>query len=191
MRRGLTLGTAIALVVALIPAVALAQSPGPSLYPSVPGGHPAHIHTGLCPEPGPIQYGLSDVSEHMVVNGSQQAGDIVGPLSALPALVSVTKVGAGLLALADGNHAVNVHQSAEDMATYIACGDIGGVMIGTSDLAFGLAELNNSGFNGVAYIHDNGDDTSTVYVFLMSKEAAPGASPSGGPAASPAPSPSS
>jgi hypothetical protein len=35
-----------------------------------------------------------------------------------------------------------------------------------SDLALGLGELNGSGYSGVAWLHDNGDGTTTVTVFL-------------------------
>ncbi len=49
-----------------------------------------------------------------------------------------------------------------------------------SDLAIGLAELNGSGHSGVAWLHDNGDGTTTVDVVLMHRgmmrtpEATPG-----------------
>jgi hypothetical protein len=118
----------------------------------------------------------------MAVDGAEQAGDALGAQSAVQALVSVTTVPAGVVAIADGNHAVNVHQSAEDMGTYIACGDIGGTMIGTGDLAFGISEQNSSGYSGVGWIHDRGDGSSTVYVFLVESGAAPGASPASSPA---------
>jgi uncharacterized cupredoxin-like copper-binding protein len=165
---------AITLVV-LSGAVAVAQTPGPeggtpapapSLFPPVPGGHPAHVHVGLCPQPGDIAWGLSHVSDQMLVDGTSQAGSPVGAPTARPVLTSVTTVPADLATLADGNHSINVHLSDEDMGTYIACGDIGGTTSGGTELAFWLAEQNDSGFNGVAQIHDRGDGTSTVSIFL-------------------------
>ncbi len=39
-------------------------------------------------------------------------------------------------------------------------------MMGASDLAIGLATLNDSGYSGVATLHDNGDGTTTVTVYL-------------------------
>ena len=51
----------------------------------------------------------------------------------------------------DGDYAINVHLSADEIDTYIACGDIGGVV--TTDegedqpeLIIGLGELNDSGY---------------------------------------------
>src|SRR5262249_37713045 len=50
-------------------------------------------------------------------------------------------------------------------------------------LVIGLGELNGSGYSGVAWLHDNGDGSTTVSVFLTEKEgegAAPAASPESG-----------
>ncbi len=68
-----------------------------------PGRHPAHIHQGTCANlnPAPL-YPLTDV-----VDG-----------------VSVTAVNQGLPAVLRGQFAINVHQSPENIQTYIACGDI-------------------------------------------------------------------
>jgi len=163
-------------------------SAGPSLFPSIPGGHPAHIHDGLCPDPGPIVAGLSDVSDQFAVDGQPAGGDALGAVTAVPVMVSVTTVHMGVKDIADGRHSINVHQSADQMDQYIACGDAGGTLIGGADLAFGLAEQNGSGVSGTAWVHDRGDGSSTVYLFLTSADggAAAGSStaPSQGPAGS-------
>ena len=65
-----------------------------------------------------------------------------------------------------GGHAIIVHESAENIQNYIACGDIGGSSCSAADLPIGLAPLNDSGYSGVALLHDNGDGTTTVSVFL-------------------------
>ncbi len=75
-----------------------------------------------------------------------------------------------------GEHAINVHASADDLGTYIACGDIGGITIGEADLPIGLGELNDSDANGVALLHDNGDGTTTVSVFIVPPASAMSAS---------------
>ena len=36
-----------------------------------------------------------------------------------------------------------------------------------ADLVIGLGTLNDSGYSGVATLHDNGDGTTTVNVYLM------------------------
>jgi uncharacterized cupredoxin-like copper-binding protein len=128
--------------------------------------HPAHIHAGTCAQLGDVVAPLSNVSDAALVNGTPVAGAPRGPASAIPVEVSITTVPLALADIISGGHAINIHESAENIGTYIACGNIGGPLIGTSDLAIGLGELNHSGYSGVAWLHDNGDGTTTVYVFL-------------------------
>ena len=85
-------------------------------------------------------------------------------------------------------HAINVHESAEAIQNYIACGDIGGRVI-DGDLVIGLRELNDSGHHGVAVLEGD-DDGTDVTLYLARKEPAPRPSRSGhrcGPAATDAP----
>lgn len=66
---------------------------------------PAHIHPGTCADLDPQpQHGLTDV-----VDGRSET-TVRAPLSALRA----------------GALAINVHKSAAEAQTYVACGDIGG-----------------------------------------------------------------
>jgi plastocyanin len=128
--------------------------------------HPAHIHSGNCTELGDVVYPLSDVSESSLVNGTPIAGAVGGATDAVPVALSGTTVAAPLADLLASPFAINVHESAENIGNYIACGTIGGALIGTSDVAFGLSELNGSGYSGVATLHDNGDGTTAVSVYL-------------------------
>ncbi|HEX5991685.1 MAG TPA: cupredoxin domain-containing protein, partial [Thermomicrobiales bacterium] len=64
-------------------------------------------------------------------------------------------------------HALNVHESAEAIQNYIACGDIGGRVI-DGDLVIGLRELNGSGHHGVAVLE--GDDDGTDVTVYLSEE---------------------
>jgi hypothetical protein len=64
---------------------------------------PAHIHAGQCgPSLGKVVYPL-----HNVENGT-----------------SDTLVNASLASISNGQFAVNVHQSAANISTYVACGNI-------------------------------------------------------------------
>src|ERR687885_1140038 len=68
-----------------------------------PSAQPAHIHQGTCANLNPKpQYPLNDVT-----NGK-----------------SDTTVNASLASLMNGNSAINVHKSAAEIQTYVACGDI-------------------------------------------------------------------
>lgn len=64
---------------------------------------PAHIHTGSCPEPGAVKYPLTNV----VDGNSETTLDVsMKDLMANPAL------------------AINVHKSAAEIKTYVACGNL-------------------------------------------------------------------
>lgn len=75
---------------------------------------------------------------------------------------STTTVDVPLSDIISGEHAINVHESAENIQNYIACGDITGVE--TGGLQIELAELKDSGFEGIATLTNNGHDTTTVTV---------------------------
>jgi plastocyanin len=152
--------------------------------------HPAHIHNGTCDNLGDVVYPLNAVGAPMTdANGTPIPEMQMGATDAIPVDVSVTTVAASLNDLVGAAYAINVHESAENIGNYIACGNIGGMMMG-SDLAIGLGELNGSGYSGVASLHDNGDGTTTVAVYLTEEygaskgEGAEGSPASGGETAS-------
>ena len=131
--------------------------------------HPAHIHSGTCAELGDVVLPLTDVAPI--------DGESGGAASALPVKVSETTVDAALQDIIDGGHAINVHLSAEDIGTYIACGDIGGVVnTGENDseqeLIIGLGELNDSGHTGVAWLGADGDQTHVAVMLVEPSEMA-------------------
>jgi len=129
--------------------------------------HPAHIHSGTCGDGlGDVVYPLSNVSESVLVDGTPIAGAAGGATDAIAVAISGTTVPSSLADLLASPYAINVHESAENIGNYIACGNIGGTMIGTSDLAIGLGAINESGYSGVATLHDNGDGTTGVSVYL-------------------------
>lgn len=140
--------------------------------------HPAHIHDGLCPEPGDVVKPLSDL-----VIGTDAA---VGVPSAIPVEISTSTVDMSLDDILSAERSINVHESQDAMDTYIACGDLGGQMLGDSSIAIGLSELNGSGHRGVAYLQDNGDGSTNVQVFLINEALVEGVT-GGEPGASAAP----
>jgi plastocyanin len=145
--------------------------------------HPAHVHTGQCPTPGDVVFPLSNVGSADNVDGTPTAGGSpVGLSSAVPVDASTTTIKSALSDLVASPHAIVVHESAANIQNYLVCGDIGGTMMGASDLAIGLAAVNNSGYSGIATLHDNGDGTTTVAVF-MTESGEGGASAEASPAA--------
>jgi hypothetical protein len=145
--------------------------------------HPAHIHDGSCENLGDIAVPLNDVAYGgmaggMAMGGTPAAaasmstpmamGETVGSSSAVPLKTSVTLVDLPLAQIADGQHAINIHESAEAIDVYIACGDVGGQMLGDM-LVIGLQELNDSEQVGVAVLEEIGDRTQ-VAIFLQDQE---------------------
>ncbi|MGH2535308.1 MAG: cupredoxin domain-containing protein [Thermomicrobiales bacterium] len=179
-RRGLLAPTALMAVALLLGAVITGG--GQSVRAQDAAGHPGHIHSGTCAELGDVVFPLENAGGGTMM-GTPVAAEMMGPETAIPALVSITTVEADLATIIDGGHAINFHESAENMGNYVACGDIGGAVMG-SDLAIGIGELNDSGLSGAAWLHDNGDGTTTVAVFLtQSGEATDAAAADGGEAA--------
>jgi plastocyanin len=119
--------------------------------------HPAHIHSGTCDNLGDIVAPLSDVTE-------LTAGEVFGAPSAVLVKESETDVALPLGDILSAPHAINVHESAEAIQNYIACGDIGGRVI-DGVLTIGLRELNGSGHHGVAVLGGRDDGTDvTLYL---------------------------
>jgi hypothetical protein len=58
-----------------------------------------------------------------------------------------------------------VHNSVDDMGTYISCGNIGGHDVNGTFLV-GMGPVGDSPFSGIANITDNGDGTSAVTVSI-------------------------
>ena len=130
--------------------------------------HPAHIHSGTCDQLGDVVYPLADV---MTLTGEE-----MGATGGHAVKVSeVNHVEAPLQEILDGGHAINVHLSAEEIGTYIACGNIGGMVHEREngegmELVIALAELNDSGHVGIAWLGDDGEGGTNVSVSLIEPE---------------------
>jgi hypothetical protein len=135
---------------------------------------PAHIHAGTCPEVGDVVFPLEDVAPVTAMDAdaatpeaTSQAVGITGEVLA----ESTTQVEATLDDILAAEHAINVHESAENIDVYIACGDLTGTPT-NGELHIQLQELSESGFAGEAHLVDNGDGTTTVTVTLMASAGA-------------------
>ena len=131
--------------------------------------HPAHIHLGTCEEldPNPVAP-LNDVAPrgYDVEAGafSEEVEAARGALNVAPVEVSESTAEVGFDEVLETSHAINVHASAQDVQTYIACGDIGGQVF-DDQLFVSLQEQNDSGYFGIAVLEPDGDNTKvTVYL---------------------------
>jgi hypothetical protein len=130
--------------------------------------HPAHIHSGTCDQLGDVVYPLADVAyptgEQMGAGGGHEVKISEG-----------NHVDAPLQDLLDGQYAINVHLSADEIGTYIACGNISGVVHDQEnregkEIVIGLGELNDSGHVGIAWLGDDGKGGTDVSVSLIEPE---------------------
>lgn len=154
--------TIVALTMTTVPA-SLAQEATPVAGTPVaqaPVSRPVHIHNGDCVNLGEVVAPLADLTAP-VGQSSGQAD------KATVAESSFTVVPMTLDALLGSNYAINVHLSAEQIGTYLACGEIGGVVNANGELVIGLREMSNSGFTGIAFLTPGIDGASTnVSVFI-------------------------
>ena len=155
---------ALAALTLAVPA-GLAQTP---VGDTAEEAHPAHIHSGTCDQLGDVVYPLADVAT--------LTGEQMGAAGGHAVKVSeVNHVDAPLQEILDGGHAINVHLSAEEIGTYIACGNIGGIVHEREngegmEITIALAELNDSGHVGIAWLGDDGEGGTNVTVSLIEPE---------------------
>jgi hypothetical protein len=155
---------AFAALTLLVP-VSLAQTP---VADTAAEAHPAHIHTGTCDQLGEVVFPLADVVS--------LTGEEMGAAGGHPVKVSeVNHVDVPLQEILDGGHAINVHLSADEIDTYIACGNIGGVAHEREngegmEVVIALAELNDSGHVGIAWLGDDGEGGTNVAISLIEPE---------------------
>lgn len=146
------------------------------------GPYPAHIHAGTCDALGDVVHPLSDATH--------PEGDAQGSEPSLRVSSSTTRIPIALADLLAEPHALNVHKSAEDIGTYVACGDLGGVVV-EGELVIALAELDDSGLSGVAVIREAGNETEVRFYLSQTTSDDDGngaaATPAGSPAADASP----
>ena len=162
---------------ALAPSMSIAQDATPSMMQGT-HQHPAHIHSGTCETLGDVVFPLNDLTSPEAM-GTPMAGMASTPMAGMDATPmaemgevvaqSTTIVEASLEDILGAEHAINVHESAENIDVYIACGDITGTADG-GQLQIMLEEINDSGYHGMVMLMDAGDGTTRVDVWLMQRE---------------------
>ncbi len=175
-RRTMPAKASIAMVAVLVGAGVLAGAVRAQGDPP----HPVHVHSGSCDDLGDIVVPLDDVV-------AVAEGTLEGAGSAVPVMLSDTEVDLPLAAILAAPHAINVHESAENIGEYVACGDIGGRVI-DGKLAIGLQEINGSDLSGVAVLEADDDDETDITIYLTEEGRTAGAeAPSAGAAPDAAP----
>jgi len=153
---------------------AVAQDASPVASPTAGGGHPGHIHSGTCENLGEVVVPLPvvNIGGEMMGMATPMASPMASPMagmmgasSAMPAAAVSATIDLALSDILAAEHAINYHESAENIGNYIACGAIGGQPDAQGNLFIGLQELNGSGVSGIAWLQESGAQT-VVTVFL-------------------------
>src|ERR671916_1800865 len=122
--------TIIALCLASIGGSLLGGSDGQAQEASPP--RPSHIHSGDCDELGEVVQPLNSLTVPV--------GAVSGNSDAVIAEAAFTSIPQPLDELLAEDHALKVHLSADQIQTYLACGDIGGAAGGRGAALVGAEE---------------------------------------------------
>lgn len=150
-------------------AAGLVGTPGASQVHNHPG-RTTHIYDGSCDRLGEVAYALNPVGAGEMTGAAMEdvprmaIGDLVGATTASPVEIGRITLDAPIAEIVAERRALNVQISEFEYGNYVACGDVGGTLSGGT-LAFGLHELNGSGFSGVAVLQETAEGTLvTVYL---------------------------
>src|SRR5215207_6617749 len=130
------------------------------------GGHaqevspprPSHIHSGDCDELGEVIQPLNSLTVPV--------GAVSGNSDAVVPEAAFTSIPQSLDVLLAEDHALKVHLSADQIQTYLACGDIGGAADADGALIVGMKELDDSGYAGIAYLVPAADGSTSISVMI-------------------------
>ena len=150
---------------------------------AVTPSHPAHIHAGTCGEdldPNPLGP-LTNIEPRMNEDSDDEnANSPQGVLTATTVLYSMSdEVEVPWEDMLATSHAINIHESDENIDVYIACGDIGGVVV-DGELVIALHPQSESGHTGIAVLTEDGDGNVDVEIYLSEPadgDAAPDVTP--------------
>lgn len=185
----------LALLVSLGARLTMAQDATPVPITDLASiSHPAHIHLGACDALSDVVFPLSDLTP--VTAAATPVATDGTPVATeerfrMPGLnmdevvsESYSTIDVSLADLIAGGYAINIHESADNIANYIACGEITDNTGGTQ-LQVDIKQLNGSGLEGLALLEANEDGSTKVTVMLIETElATPVASPAASPVAS-------
>jgi plastocyanin len=145
---------------------------------SLTAGFPVAIHAGTCDAPVAdpehdlgvaLPWGSDDDDE----DDDESRGNPPPTLT----LATDETVDATYDDLLDSPHVILVHQNPDVAGSYLACGELGGV-VEDGELAITLRPLNDSGIAGVAILDEDEDETDvTVYVIGVAPPASGVATP--------------
>ena len=143
------------------PGLAQEGTPEAAIDP-VDVSRPAFVQTGGCDAPGEAVETLSDLT--------RTPGETVGASGAIVTSRSFTEVPIALEALLAEDFSINIRRSAQEIDTYLACGEIGGILDPGGALTIGLRDIAGSGRSGIAYLASGADPATTGILIFMTED---------------------
>jgi hypothetical protein len=134
-------------------------------------GNPIQIQSGTCDDAGDSVFTLESVAGEALSDEPDatpipaedaQPGEVIGR--------SQYTVDVSLEDMLAEDHAIIVHERADRLGEFVACGDIDGEVDTEGSLIINLEEFGDSGVMGRAVLADNDDGTASVTVTLADAE---------------------
>ena len=99
-------------------------------------------------------------------SSEEEDRQVEGTLTAAPVLTSNSEdLDLSFDDMLAESHSVTVHLSDDDLQTYVACGEIGGLVV-DDQMVIALHEVDGSGYNGIAMLAKDGDGNVDVTIYL-------------------------
>lgn len=132
---------------------------------------PSHIHEGTCDALiGPdFVFELTDVA----IGEGEALGEEASVAEVEPVGVGFTMVNRSLDDLVATALAIDVHRSADDEESFVACGEIAGPLTANGGLAVAMTEQGGSGFPGVAFFTRSTVDPNLTGLSVLLVEPSP------------------
>jgi len=161
-------------LIALGAAVSLAGLGGSVLAQSPV--HQLELVVGSCAEPGAVVASIEEVATDDALDPAPAAMSRV--VKALGGTLAHASVPVALRDLAAQAHAVRVYEPARPPGRLVACGEYAGFDLNETDVQLGLVGSGGRDVQGVVWLHDRGDGTTSAD-FVIATPGAAGATTAG------------
>lgn len=158
---------AIAIVAAFTAQAETGDRPEPTLavrqqttdeIPPLP--RPIYLYSGSCDDLGEIQWPLNNLTSPDGEDGGSEDADRTE-------YSFTANVPIAIGSMLSGDFAVNIHESGENIANSIACGNIGGVADSVGTLVIGVREEGGSDVTGIAVLAPSPSDSAMTLVSVF------------------------
>lgn len=136
--------------------------------------YPVHILEGTCADLSPTSVVELENLLPMGVDRDDDDAELKGEMRGTLTVGTITTSESEDIefewdTMLGGPHAILVYASPADMESFVACGDIGGLVYDDDDkLVVGIHPVGDSGYSGMAFMEKDDDGQVDIEVFLSS-----------------------